>query len=193
MLFIADKSFNLAIVAREIVMRVYLIIGFAALVMLAALAATSTDAAIARLGASGWKRLHLLVYAIVVLGLVHFFMQSKADVTEPTIMAGLIGWLLLLRLPKRWNVPLSPATLVAVGCAAAILTALGEALYFHLKVGVPFADILIDADLDFSDGIRPPWWPLGAAVIAAICLALYRFSQARTSGPVTRRLRDALI
>ena len=191
-LFIADKSFDLLLVASEIVKRIYLLIGFAALLMLAMLAATSTDAAISRLGASGWKRLHLLVYAIVVLGLVHFFMQSKADVTEPTIMAGLISWLLLLRLPKRFGYTVSPPVLLAVGVAAAALTAIGEALYFHIKVNAPISEVLFDADLDFSDGVRPLWWPLGAAVLCAISLAVYRLTQARAkSSPITRKLFDA--
>lgn len=190
-LFVADKSFNLTVVAQEIVKRIYLTIGFVALLLLAALAATSTDAAISRLGANAWKRLHLLIYAIVLLGLVHFFMQSKADVTEPTIMAGLFAWMFLLRQPKRMSWPLSPLVLGATGLVAAILTALGEALYFHLKVGAPFAEVLA-ADLDFSDGVRPPWWPLGAALLCALMLALYRLAQAQGSKPIPRRLREAL-
>ena len=117
-LFIADKSFNLVVVAQEIVKRIYLTIGFVALLMLAALAATSTDAAVSRLGAPAWKRLHLLVHAIVLLGLIHFFMQSKADVSEPTIMAGLFVWLFLLRQPKRLGWGLSPVMVVGVGVVA---------------------------------------------------------------------------
>lgn len=191
-LFVADKSFDLAVVAGEIVKRIYLAIGFVALLLLAALAATSTDAAVSRLGAPAWKRLHLLVYAITLLGLVHFFLQSKADVSEPTIMAGLIGWLLLLRLPKKRGVPLSPLVLVAAGLLVAVLTAGAEALYFHLKVGAAFSDILLDADFDFSDGPRPPWWPLGAAIVSAFALVAYRVTTAPGTAPIARRLRNAL-
>ena len=53
--FVADKSFNLAVVAWELVARIYLLIGLIGLLMLAALAATSTDSAVRRLGADRWK------------------------------------------------------------------------------------------------------------------------------------------
>lgn len=192
-LFIADKSFDLIVVGQEIVKRIYLAIGFAALLMLAALAATSTDAAISRMGASAWKRLHLLVYAIVLLALVHFFMQSKADVTEPTIMAGLFVWLFLLRTPKRFGWSVSPVVLVAAGIVAALVTVLGEALYFHLKVGAPAMEVLY-ANLDFSDGLRPFWWPLGASLLCALALTAWRF-RAAVSGPSAGRprLRELLV
>lgn len=192
-LFVADKSWNLAVVAQEIIQRIYLAVGFVALVMLALLAATSTDAAVGKLGAAWWKRLHLLVYAIVILGLVHFFMQSKADVTEPTIMAGLFLWLWLLRQPKRFGLPLSPLVIVATGVIAGALTALGEAVYFYLKVGASFADVLFDADLDFTDGARPLWWPLGVALLCAALLAIYRLTTSVSPpAPLGRKLRDAL-
>ncbi len=192
-LFVVDKRYDLIVVAQEVVRRIYLTIGFVALVLLAALAATSTDSAVSRLGAQWWKRLHLLVYAIVLLGLVHFFLQSKADVTEPTIMAGLIFWLVLLRQPKKLGWTLSPLVVVGTGVAAGIVTALGEALYFHLKVGAPFADVLFDADLDFSGGPRPLWWPLAAAIVAALVIAIYKWSNDGATAPITRKLRNALI
>ena len=75
-------------------MRIYLTIGFAAVIGLAALAATSTDGMVRRLGARRWQRLHRLVYAIALLAVVHYCMQSKLDLWEPTIMAGLYAWLI---------------------------------------------------------------------------------------------------
>ena len=61
------EAFDLAKVATEIAVRIYLTIGFAAVLGLAALAATSTDGMIRRLGARRWQRLHRLVYAIALL------------------------------------------------------------------------------------------------------------------------------
>ena len=86
---------------REIALRIYLTIGFAAVLGLAALAATSTDGMIRRLGARRWQRLHRLVYAIALLAVVHFCMQSKLDLWEPTIMAGLYAWLIFYRVLAR--------------------------------------------------------------------------------------------
>src|SRR5260370_968588 len=93
-LYTADQMFDLAKVASEIVHRIYLTIGFSAVVGLAALAATSTDGMIRRLGPRNWQRLHRLVYLIALLAVVHYCMQSKLDLWEPSIMAGIYGWLI---------------------------------------------------------------------------------------------------
>src|SRR5487761_85034 len=93
-LYTVSETFNLATVASEILKHVYLSIGFVAWLGLAALAATSTDGMVRRLGSRRWQALHRFVYLIGVLGLVHFFLQSKLDEWEPTVMIGLFAWLM---------------------------------------------------------------------------------------------------
>ena len=163
-LYTADQGWNLPHVAAEIVLRIYLLIGFVAFVGLAVLAATSTDAAIRRLGSERWNRLHQVVYVIAALATVHFFMQSKLDVTQPTIMAGLFALLLGTRLLRRVVRDPGVPTLVAYGAAIAALTALGEALYYMLTTGAPL-DVVLEADLDFSYAIRPVWYVAAAAIV----------------------------
>ena len=85
-LYVVDQKFNLIHVAAEIALRFYLTIGFVALLGLGALAATSTDAMIKRLGGPRWSRLHKIVYALAAIGLLHFYIQSKSDVSEPVMM-----------------------------------------------------------------------------------------------------------
>jgi len=75
-------------VASEIVLRYYLTIGFTAWLGLAVLAATSNDAMVRRLGGLRWRNLHQLIYPIAVLGAIHYFMQSKLEVFEPTVIGG---------------------------------------------------------------------------------------------------------
>lgn len=79
----------------DITKRPYITIGMLALVLMVPLAVTSTKAMIARLG-KRWRSLHRLVYLITVLGVVHFYMSVKKDVSEPLIYgavaAALIGW-----------------------------------------------------------------------------------------------------
>src|SRR5262245_35217262 len=84
-----DQSLRIWVIVREIAVRYYLTIGFIGLLILVALAATSTDGMVRRLGGKRWAALHRLVYAVGVLAVVHFFIQSKADVTEPFIMGGM--------------------------------------------------------------------------------------------------------
>src|SRR5262249_56632842 len=101
----AEQMYVLVKVASEIVQRVYLIIGFTALLGLATLAATSTDAMVRRLGALRWQRLHYAVYGIGILALIHFFQQTKADVSVPTFTAGVFTWLMGYRIVvKLWKV-----------------------------------------------------------------------------------------
>src|SRR5262249_56706741 len=88
-LYMADQMFDLLHVASEIALRLYLTIGFIALSGLTVLAITSTDTMVRRLGGLRWRRLHQIVYVIAVLALIHFFQQTKLDVTVPTFAAGL--------------------------------------------------------------------------------------------------------
>src|SRR5215469_15771649 len=87
-LYVLDQHFDLFKVASEIVLRIYLTIGALVLASLIALASTSTDAAISRLGSERWHRLHRLVYVFAPLAAVHFFIQSKLDLYQPVLMAG---------------------------------------------------------------------------------------------------------
>src|SRR6185437_9480658 len=102
-LYIADQGYDLGKVAYEITHRWYLIIGGTAWLGLAVLATTSTDAMVRRLGGLRWRRLHQPIYAIALLALIHYFQQTKADVTVPTFAAGLFGWLLGYRLLGWWQ------------------------------------------------------------------------------------------
>jgi sulfoxide reductase heme-binding subunit YedZ len=96
-----DLQFDFAQLGQDIVKRPYITIGFLALLMLLALAATSTQGSMRRLGRR-WQRLHWLVYPATALGVWHYYWQVKADVREPlvytAILAALLGW----RLWKRW-------------------------------------------------------------------------------------------
>ena len=112
-LYIVDQHYDLLHVAAEIVLRFYLTIGFVALLGLGALTATSTDAMIRRLGAARWNLLHKSIYLLGALALFHYYLQSKADVSDPVLMTGLFLMLMLYRaLVKR--LPLWAASVAAV-------------------------------------------------------------------------------
>ena len=71
--------------------------GFAAFVLLAPLAATSTDAMVRRLGYVRWKRLHRLAYVAAVLGVIHFVWRVKKDVSQPLAYGAVLAVLLSSR------------------------------------------------------------------------------------------------
>lgn len=185
-LYTADQKFDLAKVASEIALRVYLTIGFAALLGLLVLAATSTDKMIRRLGGPRWRRLHQLAYPIGILAIIHFSMQSKLDQTEPIVMAGLFLWLMVFRLPRQVTGRGMPELwrLFLFALAATAVTALGEAIYFQIATGAPVS-LVLAANLDTESGVRPAWIvggiTFGVTIIAALHRALRPARRLRTA------------
>ncbi len=168
-LFIADQMFDLGKVVHEISHRWYLIVGATAWTGLAVLAATSTDGMVRRLGGLRWRRLHQIVYAIALLALIHYFQQTKADVTVPVFAASLFLWLMAYRVVSWWQGggELSTLTLLAMTVAVSVLTFAGEAIGIGIAFHVSPMRVLSVA-FDFDAGIRPGWEVLGAglAVVA---------------------------
>ncbi len=93
-----DQFFDPAGIAKDLVKRPFITIGFAAFLLLIPLAATSTNAMVRRLGAQRWQKLHRLVYVIAVLGVLHFWWLVKKDIREPLVFAAVLAVLLLARL-----------------------------------------------------------------------------------------------
>ena len=170
-LYVADQQYNLIKVGSEIALRLYLTIGFVALLGLALLAATSTDSMVRRLGGLTWQRIHQAVYVIGLLVLIHFFQQTKADVRLPTLVAGLFAWLIGYRLTLRLMRPkgeLSPWMLFALTAAVAVLTFAGEAIGLAIAFKISPLRVLqtaFDFDLDL---IRPGWLVLGAGLCVVV-------------------------
>ena len=94
--FIADHSFDLSDMFEDVIKRPYITLGFSAFVLLLPLALTSNQSMIRRLGRK-WKTLHKLVYAILLLTVLHFLWQVKADYLEASIYAIIAAVLLLHR------------------------------------------------------------------------------------------------
>jgi sulfoxide reductase heme-binding subunit YedZ len=94
-----DMGFELGDIARDIAKRPFILVGFAAFVLLTPLAATSFNRAIKALGARRWQRLHKLVYLIAGLGLLHFFWMraGKNNFAEVFVYAGIVAALLAWR------------------------------------------------------------------------------------------------
>jgi sulfoxide reductase heme-binding subunit YedZ len=183
-LYVADQMFDLWKVASEIALRLYLTIGFVALFGLTALAVTSTDGMVRRLGGKRWQRLHNVIYGIGLLALIHFFQQTKADVSVPTFAAGLFGWMLGYRLLIKFrNARDKPPVwmLLALSIVIAALTFIAEAAGIGIVFNVSPLRVLQTAfDFDDLSMIRPGWLVLGAGlIVVAVDVARARFSRPR--------------
>jgi len=177
-LFFTDQGFSLGKAAHEISHRWYLIVGGTAWLGLATLAATSTDGMVKRLGGMRWRRLHQLIYGIALLALIHYFQQTKADVTVPIFAASLFLWLIAYRLVawRQGNGELSTVTLLFLSIAVSAFTFIGEAAGIGIAFHVSPMRVL-DVAFDFSAGIRPGWEVLAAGfVVVAIDVVTGRLS-----------------
>jgi len=96
-----DQFFAWDDIWKDILKRKFITVGMIAFVILSALAATSWNGAIKRLGAKAWQRLHKLVYWAAVLGCLHYIWMVKADVLEPLIHLGVLAALLSVRVWKQ--------------------------------------------------------------------------------------------
>lgn len=95
---VIDNFFAWGDIWRDIVKRNFITVGMIAFLIISALAATSWNGAIKRLGAKAWKRLHRLVYVAAALGCLHYIWMVKADLLAPTVHSVILGLLLSVRL-----------------------------------------------------------------------------------------------
>lgn len=179
-LFVVEKNYGLWVVASEIVLRLYLSIGFAALLGLILLGITSNEAAIRHLGAARWNRLHSIVYGLGVLALLHFFLQSKADVSKSIWAMGLFALLMGMRGLHRYKPPMTALSLLALGILCTFATAGAEAGYYAWKTGANWLMVL-ESNLESGLALRP------ALIVALAGLALVGVKLARSD-----RMRPAL-
>ena len=187
-LYAYDEKWRLLHVASEIVSRIYLTIGFTALLGLITLGLTSTDASVRRLG-KNWKRLHRLAYVIATLGLVHYFMQSKANVSGAVVMAGLFVWLMLWRLVRPgWQ--RSPGVLFLLAVGATLGTAAIEASWYGLATRIS-AERILAANVNPALAPRPSLWVAVVALLVGAAVLAWRYARPappiRPSGPANLR------
>jgi len=95
-----DPAFQWAMILEDLTERPFITIGFAAVVLLTALAVTSTNGIRRRMGRT-WDRLHYSAYVIGVLGVWHYWWQVKKDTSDAWIYAIILALLLGYRIWKR--------------------------------------------------------------------------------------------
>lgn len=94
---VLDLQFRWAEIGADLVKRPYLIIGFAAFLMLLPLAITSNNLSVRKMGAALWSRVHLLTYPAVLLGAIHFLWQAKTYQPKPMTYLAIVLALLGVR------------------------------------------------------------------------------------------------
>ena len=93
---ILDQGIYWSAIVEDIAERPFITIGFLALLILTAMAVTSTNGMRRRLGRR-WQQLHYGAYATGILGVWHYWWQVKNDFRDPVIYAVILAVLLGLR------------------------------------------------------------------------------------------------
>jgi methionine sulfoxide reductase heme-binding subunit len=186
-LYVVDQNFKLLTVISEIALRFYLTIGFVTVLVLLALAVTSTDGWVKKLGPN-WKRLHRLAYPAGAVALLHFYIQSKLNVSEPVFVSGLFVWLMAWRaVPERWrrrqDIGLTAALYSGLAVVSALATAGLEFTWYGLATKVNVWRVLY-ANETIDRGLRPAHWVLVVTVSLVVIFIARRVI--RTSRPVRR-------
>ena len=104
-----DRNWDLALLWEDIMLRTYIMLGMAALVLMIPLAITSTNGMIRRLGRKTWDRLHWLIYPLAILAVAHNLLMVKLIDGDPTIHAVILAALLLWRVGRFGLKRLKPA------------------------------------------------------------------------------------
>jgi len=107
--FSLDRAFSVGGTLTEMLKRKYLIVGSTALLVMVPLAITSTNGMIKRLGGKRWRALHRLAYLAALCGVIHYYMQVKADTRQPLVFGAVLAILLGYRLLVYWQQRKPPA------------------------------------------------------------------------------------
>ena len=97
-----DHFFNFSFIVKDIVKRPFITFGFMGFILLLPLVFTSTNYMVKKLSFKVWKKIHYLIYIVILLGVLHFYLLTKADKTEPLIYLGIVIILFLLRIYKKF-------------------------------------------------------------------------------------------
>lgn len=105
-----DHAFYISAIAKDVVKRPFVLVGFAAFMLLIPLAATSSNRSIRQLGGRRWQELHRNIYLISILVCVHYFWLAKASallwpLAYSAGVALLLGWRIRERKRKAIPVP----------------------------------------------------------------------------------------
>ena len=98
--FVLDWFFDFRQMLEDVTMRPFITLGMATFLMLLALALTSTQGSIRRLGRR-WTQLHRLIYVATVTGLFHFWLARKTPMLQFEVV--LVAAVLLLGFRAWWT------------------------------------------------------------------------------------------
>jgi methionine sulfoxide reductase heme-binding subunit len=179
-IYFALRFWDFAHIAYEMATRLSLIVATASTIGLVALGATSTDAAVRRMGAKGWHRLHNLIYAFAALAIIHYLLSPEIY-PEQYLMSGMLFWLMVWRLLNRHGRGADVGALAVLAVAASVFTALFEAGWIWAYHGYAPSRTLAN-NFNLVLGIAPAWQVLALSLVIVVAVAIRQGFDARKIG-----------
>ncbi len=166
LIYFALRFWNFASIAHEMATRISLILASIATLGLIALGVTSLDAAVRRMGARGWQKLHNAVYVISALALIHYLL-SPDIYPEQFLMSGTFFWLMVWRALDRRGHGTDAAALAVLAVASSLFTALFQAGWIWAYHGYEPVQTLRE-NFTTDLGIPPAWQILILGLLIAV-------------------------
>jgi sulfoxide reductase heme-binding subunit YedZ len=164
-IYFALRFWDFAFIAHEMATRLSLIVATASTVGLIALGATSVDAAVRRMGAKGWQRLHSAVYLTTALAILHYLL-SPGLFPDQFLLSGAFFWLMTWRMLERRGHGANAWALALLALASCLFTAAFEVGSIWAFRGYALAEIF---SIYFTAilGIPPPWTILALGLLVS--------------------------
>ena len=165
-IYFALRFWDFASIANEMVTRLSLIIATISTLGLVPLGITSVDAAVRRMGAEGWARLHNTVYVLTFLALVHYLL-SPGVYSSQYLMSGMFLWLMVWRWLNKRGLGTDTRALVILAIASTLFTALFEAFWEWVYQDFE-PDWVLGNNFSLEFGISPAWYILALGLLIAL-------------------------
>jgi sulfoxide reductase heme-binding subunit YedZ len=168
-IYLALRSWNFAFIVNETVTRATLIVATLSTIGLIALGVTSVDAAIRRMGAKNWQRLHNTNYIISGLAILHVVL-ARGTYGEQYMLTGIFVWLMAWRVLDRYGQGADAKALAMLAAGCCVFTALSEAAWLWGRRGYePLGTLANNFTLATLDiGVPPAWQVLAFGAVFAL-------------------------
>jgi sulfoxide reductase heme-binding subunit YedZ len=185
-IYFALRSWNFGFIANEMVTRISLIVATISTIGLIALGATSLDAAVARMGAQEWKRLHNTVYVLTALAILHYLL-SPGVFPDQYLMSGMFFWLMVWRVLNRRGQGADVRALAILAVASCLFAALLEAGWIWAYHGyTPLGTLRNNFTLDL--GVSAAWKILVVGLLTAVAAFTQQALRPRSADVEARKV-----
>jgi sulfoxide reductase heme-binding subunit YedZ len=185
-IYFALRFWNFAFIANEMATRLTLVVATVSTVGLVALGVTSVDAAVRRMGAKGWQRLHNTVYVFSALALLHFLL-SRGTFPEQYLMCGMFFWLMAWRVLDHHGQGADAKALAILAVGSSLFTVFLEAGWLWAYRGFePLGTLRNNFTLDL--GVPPAWTILALGLLIALAAASRRATRLAAAGLKAREI-----